>query len=244
MRDPGIDEGATLVIHTAEQRSWFWYIPLPHDRVSVGVVGSVEHLVRGRAGDLARVFWEEVADCAPLGPRLAGARQVMDFLATRDVSYHSRQIAGDGWVLVGDALGFLDPIYSSGVLLACSSGEFAADAIVAALAAGDCSGARLGAFGPRFLAGMDAMRRLVYTFYDPDFRFSKFIRRFPHDDNAPHDGIGGFDLDSSHDRAFAYDFDRSGKQDHIVLYRPGTGIVWIVGPSSPRPMVPYRPKLR
>jgi flavin-dependent dehydrogenase len=103
----------------------------------------------------------------------------MDFLATRDFSYRSRQIAGDGWVLVGDALGFLDPIYSSGVLLACSSGEFAADAIVAALAAGDCSGARLGAFGPRFLAGMDAMRRLVYTFYDPDFRFSKFIRRFP-----------------------------------------------------------------
>jgi flavin-dependent dehydrogenase len=179
LRDTGIDEGATLVIHTAEQRSWFWYIPLPDNRVSVGVVGSIDHLVRGRAGDLARVFWEEVAQCPPLGPRLAGARQAMDFLATRDFSYRSRQIAGDGWVLVGDALGFLDPIYSSGVLLACSSGEFAADAIVAALAAGDCSGARLGAFGPRFLAGMDAMRRLVYTFYDPDFRFSKFIRRFP-----------------------------------------------------------------
>jgi flavin-dependent dehydrogenase len=179
LRDSGIDEGATLVIHTDEQQSWFWYIPLPHDRVSVGVVGAVEHLVHGRAGDLAQVFWEEVAHCAPLGPRLAGARRTMDFLATRDFSYRSRQIAGDGWVLVGDALGFLDPIYSSGVLLACSSGEFAADAIVAALAAGDCSGERLGAFGPRFLAGMDAMRRLVYTFYDPDFRFSKFIRRFP-----------------------------------------------------------------
>ncbi len=103
----------------------------------------------------------------------------MDFLATRDFSYRSRQVAGDGWVLVGDALGFLDPIYSSGVLLACSSGELAADAIVSALAEGDCSGRRLGAFGPRFLAGMDAMRQLVYTFYDPDFRFSKFIRRFP-----------------------------------------------------------------
>jgi len=179
VRDPGIDEGATLVIHTDQQKSWFWYIPLPDDRVSVGVVGSVEHLVQGRGGDLKRVFWEEVAHCPALGPRLAPARRGMDFLATRDFSYRSRQVAGDGWVLVGDALGFLDPIYSSGVLLACSSGELAADAIAAALDAGDCSGRRLGAFGPRFLAGMDAMRQLVYTFYDPEFRFSKFIRRFP-----------------------------------------------------------------
>jgi flavin-dependent dehydrogenase len=179
LRDPGIDEGATLVLHTEQQDSWFWYIPLPQDRVSVGVVGSVEYLVGGRGGDLQRIFEEEVARCPPLQPRLAGARRVMDFLARRDFSYRCRQIAGDGWVLVGDAFGFLDPIYSSGVLLACSSGELAADAILGALAAGDCSAARLGAFGPRFNAGMDAMRRLVHTFYDPNFRFSKFIRRFP-----------------------------------------------------------------
>jgi flavin-dependent dehydrogenase len=179
LRDPGIDEGATLVLHTERQESWFWYIPLPHDRVSVGVVGAVDYLVGGRAGDLQQVFEEEVARCPPLVPRLAGARRVMDFLALRDFSYKSRQIAGEGWVLVGDAFGFLDPIYSSGVLLAFSSGEFAADAILGALADGDLSGARLGAFGPRFVAGMDAMRVLVYTFYDPNFRFSKFIRRFP-----------------------------------------------------------------
>ena len=179
LRDSGIDEGATLVLHTDQQESWFWYIPLAHDRVSVGVVGSVEHLVTSRTGSLQQIFEEEVARCAPLKPRLAGSRRVMDFLATRDFSYRSRQIAGDGWVLAGDAFGFLDPIYSSGVLLACSSGEYAADAILGALAAGDVSGARLGAFGPRFVAGMDAMRQLVYTFYDPNFRFSKFIRRFP-----------------------------------------------------------------
>jgi flavin-dependent dehydrogenase len=179
LRDGGIDEGATLVLHTDRQESWFWYIPLPDNRVSVGVVGSVDYLITGRSGDLQRIFEEEVARCAPLAPRLAGAERMMDFRATRDFSYRSRQIAGDGWVLVGDAFGFLDPIYSSGVLLACSSGEQAADAILDALAAGDCSAARLGAFGPRFVAGMDAMRRLVDTFYDPNFRFSKLIRGFP-----------------------------------------------------------------
>ncbi|HVT16872.1 MAG TPA: NAD(P)/FAD-dependent oxidoreductase [Thermoanaerobaculia bacterium] len=179
LRDGGIDEGATLVLHTDQQESWFWYIPLPDDRVSVGVVGAVDYLISGRAGSLQEIFEQEVARCPPLQPRLAGARRVMEFLATRDFSYRSRQIAGDGWVLVGDAFGFLDPIYSSGVLLAFSSGEFAADAILEGLAAGDVSASRLGSFGPRFAAGMDAMRRLVYTFYDPNFRFSKFIRRFP-----------------------------------------------------------------
>ena len=179
LRDPGIDEGATLVLHTDQQDSWFWYIPLSENRVSVGVVGAIDYLVKGRAGNLQQVFEEEVARCKPLQERLAGARRVMEFRALRDFSYRSRQIAGEGWVLVGDAFGFLDPIYSSGVLLAFSSGELAADAILGALADGDFSAARLGAFGPGYVAGMDAMRRLVYAFYDKKFRFSTFLRRFP-----------------------------------------------------------------
>jgi len=117
VRDPGIDEGATLVLHTAGQEAWFWYIPLPDDRVSVGVVGPVDYLLNGRSGSPEQIFAEEVARCAPLQPRLENARPGMDFRVLRDFSYRSRQIAGDGWVLVGDAFGFLDPIYSSGVLL-------------------------------------------------------------------------------------------------------------------------------
>ena len=58
------------------------------------------------------------------------------YFATKDYSYRSTQAAGDGWVLVGDAFGFLDPLYSSGVLLALKSGELAADAIVEGLEEG------------------------------------------------------------------------------------------------------------
>ncbi|HYN22048.1 MAG TPA: NAD(P)/FAD-dependent oxidoreductase, partial [Thermoanaerobaculia bacterium] len=153
LRDPGIDEGATLVIRTQEGNSWFWYIPLPDDRVSVGVVGSLDYLVTGRPADPQQVFEEEVDRCPALQPRLVNATQVFPVQATRDFSYRSSRIAGDGWVLVGDAFGFLDPIYSSGVLLALKSGELAADTIDAALADNDLSGARLGAHGPRFAAG-------------------------------------------------------------------------------------------
>jgi flavin-dependent dehydrogenase len=179
LRDPGIDEGATLVIRTQEAKSWFWYIPLPDDRVSVGVVGSLDYLVTGRPADPQQVFEEEVDRCPALQPRLVNATQVFPVQATRDFSYRSSRIAGDGWVLVGDAFGFLDPIYSSGVLLALKSGELAADSIDSALAAGDPSGARLGAHGPRFAAGMEAMRRLVYAFYEQDFSFAKFLARYP-----------------------------------------------------------------
>jgi 2-polyprenyl-6-methoxyphenol hydroxylase-like FAD-dependent oxidoreductase len=86
--------------------------------------------------------------------------------------------SGAGWVLVGDAYGFLDPLYSSGILLALQSGALAADAIHEGLVAGDTSAARLGTWGPAFNEGMDRMRRLVCEFYD-GFNFGKFVRRHP-----------------------------------------------------------------
>lgn len=179
LRDPGIDEGATLVIHTRDGKGWFWYIPLPDDRVSVGVVGGLDHLVAGRAGDPQQVFDEEVAQCPEIERRIARATQVFPIQTTKDFSYRSRRIAGDGWVLAGDAFGFLDPIYSSGVLLALKSGEAAADSVHAAFLANDLSAARLGAHGPAFLAGMEAMRKLVYAFYGEEFSFARFLKRFP-----------------------------------------------------------------
>ena len=77
---------------------------------------------------------------------------------------------------MGDAFGFLDPLYSSGVLLALKSGAYAADAICEGLAAGDTSGAKLGQWGPDYMAGMDRMRRLVCEFYD-GLNFGRFVRK-------------------------------------------------------------------
>jgi flavin-dependent dehydrogenase len=81
-------------------------------------------------------------------------------------------------VLIGDAFGFLDPLYSSGVLLALRSGEMAADAIAEGLAKGDVSAAQLGKWGPEFNVGMDRMRRLVCEYYD-GFSFGQFVRHYP-----------------------------------------------------------------
>ncbi|MFQ5423931.1 MAG: NAD(P)/FAD-dependent oxidoreductase, partial [Phycisphaerae bacterium] len=84
-----------------------------------------------------------------------------------------------GWVLIGDAFGFVDPVYSSGVMLAMKSGEMAADTIHGALEAGDVSTERLGTFGPRLAAGMHLLRQLVFAFYDRDFSFGKFLGAHP-----------------------------------------------------------------
>lgn len=179
LRDEGIDEGATLILQTRDKSSWFWYIPLPDDVVSVGVVGQVDYLIQGRDGSPQEIFDQELAICPGLQPRLENAKQLWDPKVLNEFSYMASRPAGPGWVLCGDALGFLDPMYSTGVLLALRSGEFAADCVIDALGRDDLSAGRLGAFVPRFLGGMDAFRRLVYAFYDKDFSFGRFLRRHP-----------------------------------------------------------------
>ena len=184
IRDEGIDEGATLILHTENKDSWFWYIPLPYDRVSVGVVGDLGYLLqdrRGSDGTLSHqaIFDEELAKCPALQPRITGAEQLFPVKVTKDFSYRANRIAGDGWVLVGDAFGFLDPVYSSGLFLALKSGEMAADTINEALEKEDFSATQLGRFGTDFVAGMEAIRKLVYAFYTKDFSFARFLKRFP-----------------------------------------------------------------
>jgi flavin-dependent dehydrogenase len=177
-RDTGRDEGATMVLQTPDKRGWFWYIPLHDNIVSVGVVAPYDYLFKGRTGPHEETYQQEVDACPAVKGRLAGARRATGYFVTRDYSYRSKQVAGDGWVLVGDAFGFLDPLYSSGVLLALKSGELAADAICAGLAGGDTSAAQLGGWGDAFNLGVDRMRRLVCEYYD-GFSFGQFVRQYP-----------------------------------------------------------------
>jgi flavin-dependent dehydrogenase len=176
-RDTGRDEGATVVIQTTNKKGWWWYIPQHDDTISVGVVAPFEYLFKGR-GSHEQTYNEEVAACPAVQKRIAGASRATGYFATKDYSYRSKQVAGDGWVLIGDAFGFLDPLYSSGVLLALKSGELAADAIALGLAKGDVSAAQLGRWGDMFNKGVDRMRRLVCEYYD-GFSFGQFIKAYP-----------------------------------------------------------------
>jgi flavin-dependent dehydrogenase len=183
-RDEGIDEGATLILHTEEKDSWFWSIPLPYNRTSIGVVGELDYLLQRRRDadgklNAQKIFTEELAKCAPLQQRLKGAKQLLPIQTTKDFSYRASRIAGNNWVLVGDAFGFLDPVYSTGLFLALKSGEMAADVIIEAFRKNDFSETQLGSFGPEFVKGMEAFRKLVYAFYTKEFSFARFLSEYP-----------------------------------------------------------------
>jgi flavin-dependent dehydrogenase len=188
-RDTGRDEGATIVIQTPNKQGWFWYIPLHNNIVSLGVVAPFDYLFKGR-GSHEQTYHEEIEKCPAVKERTAKAKRVTGYFATKDYSYRSKQVAGDGWVLIGDAFGFLDPLYSSGVLLALKSGELAADAIAEGLQRGDLSAAQLGKWGDEFNRGVDRMRRLVCEYYD-GFSFGKFVKNYPHLKNTVTDLLIG-----------------------------------------------------
>jgi flavin-dependent dehydrogenase len=177
-RDNGRDEGATIVIQTPNKQGWFWYIPLHENRVSVGVVAPFDYLFKGR-GSHEQTYNEEVERCPAVKERVSPGKRVTGYFATKDYSYRATQVAGEAWVMVGDAFGFLDPLYSSGVLLALRSGEMAAEAIVEGFQKNDLSAGQLGKWETVFNQGVDRMRRLVCEYYD-GFSFGKFVRAYPH----------------------------------------------------------------
>lgn len=177
MRDPGLDEGATTVAYVPE-KGWFWYIPLPEDVVSVGIVAEKDYLYR-ESREPAEIFQREILNNEWIKTHLAPGQVMAPYRVTGEFSYRSRHCAANGLVLVGDAFAFLDPVFSSGVFLALRSGEMAADAVDAALAAGDYSASRFSEYGAELMRGIEAMRKLVYCFYDHDFSFSVFVKEFP-----------------------------------------------------------------
>ena len=177
-RGAELDAGETTILLLPE-KSWAWYIPLSSDVVSVGIVGATENVFHGDESD-EQAFLRNVAASPGLGERLSVAARVGPIRGGRGhLAYRNRQTVGDGWVMLGDARAFLDPIYSSGVFLALESAEQAALSIHAALEANDVSTARLGAFEPRLNAGVGVISQLIHAFYDPDFSFGDFLRRHP-----------------------------------------------------------------
>ncbi|MCP5110768.1 MAG: NAD(P)/FAD-dependent oxidoreductase [bacterium] len=177
LRDPGLDEGATTVAYLPG-KGWFWYIPLPDDVVSVGVVAERDYLFRDTR-DLASIFQCEVTNNAWIERHLAPGRQTGQYWITGEYSYRSQFSAADGLVLTGDAFAFLDPVFSSGVFLALVGGEMAAKAVDAALTAGDHSASRFSDYSKQLCEAIEVMRKLVYAFYDQEFSFGEFISEFP-----------------------------------------------------------------
>jgi len=176
-RDPGRDEGATTITY-AEGKNWLWYIPLRDDIVSVGAVGDKDYLM-SETNDLGAIFQREVGKNTWIKERLAPGTLEGQYYVCVHRSYRAKYCAKDGLVLIGDALTFLDPVFSTGMYLALTSGQLAAEAIVDGLADNDVSGRRFEMYGQDMCRRIEALRRLVYAFYAEEFSFKQLIMKHP-----------------------------------------------------------------
>lgn len=177
-RDEGIDEGATTITYL-EDKNWFWYIPLRDNIVSVGLVGDKAYLF-DETNDLHTIFEREVNKNVWIKEHLSTGERSDDYRVCVHKSYRSKYCAKHGLVLVGDALSFLDPVFSTGMYLTLVSGELAADAVIAAMKKGDVSGKQFQAYGETMCERIEILRRLVYAFYAKDFSFKSLVMKYPH----------------------------------------------------------------
>jgi flavin-dependent dehydrogenase len=177
-RESGIDEGQTTVAMLPE-KGWFWHIPQHNDMVSVGVVAEGKYLTRGGVKEPKTIFHREVEENLWIKDHLSVGRCVGQYWLTSEYSFHSRHCGCEGLLLVGDAFAFLDPVFSSGLMLALKSGVLAADAVHEALLARDFSPERFAGYAATLRQGIENMRKLVYAFYNPAFSFKDVIMKYP-----------------------------------------------------------------
>jgi flavin-dependent dehydrogenase len=177
-REAGIDEGQTTVAMIPD-KGWFWHIPQHNDMVSVGVVAEGKYLTRGGVKDSKTIFHREVEENLWIKDHLSVGQCVGEYWLTSEYSFHSRHCGSAGLLLVGDAFAFLDPVFSSGLMLALKSGVLAADAVHEALVARDFSPQRFANYAATLRQGIENMRKLVYAFYNPAFSFKDVIMKYP-----------------------------------------------------------------
>ena len=177
-REAGIDEGQTTVAMIPE-KGWFWHIPQHNDMVSVGVVADGQYLTRGGVKDVKSIFHREVEENLWIKDHLSIGEQAGEYFLTSEYSFHSRHCGCEGLLLLGDAFCFLDPVFSSGLMLALKSGVAAGEDVHLALLRNDFSPKWFECYAKSMRQGIENMRKLVYAFYAPDFSFKKVIDKYP-----------------------------------------------------------------
>ncbi len=174
-RDPGPAEGNLII--AMFPHGWFWIIPLAGEATSIGVVVDVSY-AKAFPGGMASLFADAIRQCPFVADRMRAATQVTKLYVTSDLAYQSKRFAGDGFILVGDAGLFIDPIYSAGVYLALKTGKLAAELIDHAFKAGDFSAATFRPYGETILREAEVIYQQVcgwYRFMNNEKRVERLV---------------------------------------------------------------------
>jgi flavin-dependent dehydrogenase len=164
--DEGEAKGDTVIVRL--ENKWFWIIPLTEEKVSVGCVMDAEEFARVRK-PAEEVFNAIVESCTVMRERMAEARLINQIQTTGDFSYHNKRLVDRRLLRVGDAAGFMDPIFSAGVYLAMHSGKLASEFVLHSLAAGDDGARRFLAYERRVYSAMKFYWQMVEGYYTTPF---------------------------------------------------------------------------
>lgn len=157
-----------ITVHLAED-GWFWFIPLPDEVMSVGFVGN-QKAFKGRGGSVHDFLMQRFRNSPMVSGRMQAAELISEVMSAGNYSYRARTAWGEGYLMIGDAFGFVDPVFSSGVLFAMQAGEMGADAAAAWLE-NPALGRKLARRTERRLrTAMDRFAWMIYRINDPVMR--------------------------------------------------------------------------
>ena len=165
-RDPTIPDG-NIRIHIVRD-GWIWWIPFADGTDSVGCVLHAK-VVKERGGSVEALFDEVLATSPRLTQGLAQARRITPVHTTANFSYRVVPMVGDRYLAIGDAAGFVDPIFSAGVFFAMRSAELAAEAIIHAFRRRDFSASAFHRYEARLRRGIAPFLAMIQRFYEPAF---------------------------------------------------------------------------
>src|SRR5438552_16629210 len=181
-RLPG--ELSNHILSAAFPDGWFWYIPLHDGTMSVGAVVDTRRWREIAAEDTERTYRGLIARCPAIADRLARATLVSPVRVIRDYSYTSTRFTGPGFLLAGDAACFIDPVFSTGVHLACLAGFLGARAVDRILSGAAPEAEALAEYDAAYRGAFERYLRFLYFFYDhnedPDSYFWTARRLLTH----------------------------------------------------------------
>ncbi len=158
------DDATRTDIHTFDE-GWIWYIPLANDVVSIGAVLDTQKIKPWTEKAPQERFDRALASVTKIADWAAKGEQVEQVQVVSNISYRNERFSGDGFVLIGDASMFIDPVFSAGVTIAIRSAKLAAESINAALDAGDVSMARFQDYEDRIKQPMQNVFKLIHNWY-------------------------------------------------------------------------------
>ena len=181
---PGLGKAAFFAHYTGAERwtgrmeghirvhlfdhGWFWWIPFAGDVTSIGCVLH-QRAVCGRRATVEVLFDEMVAACPEVARGLAGAKRVGGVWSAANFSYRTAPAVGDRFVAVGDAVTFIDPVFSTGVYVAMQSAELAAAVVTERFRRRDFRAAAFQDYGQRIARGTALFFEFIERYYDPAF---------------------------------------------------------------------------